>query len=109
MMNNNKNPDKSLINIQDISSPSNRSEQDSLPFPYLDLSPNSELIAQGWERRFMLGPDRLDETCELYTELGYEVHKQLVEPPVDNQTCFECQTVACKDYVTIYTRKIKNS
>ncbi len=80
-------------------------DQTVQPFPYLDLSPNSELVSQGWDRRFMVGPDRVEETNQLYRELGYEVLNEPVSPSELNEICKACQTLACSDYVVIYTRK----
>lgn len=83
--------------------------EDRQLFPYLDLSPNSELLSQGWERRFMAGPDRLEEANQLYRELGYEVLNERVLPTELNEICKACQTLACAHYVVIYTRKLISS
>jgi hypothetical protein len=84
-------------------------DQEISPFPYLNQSPDPALVSQGWQRRFMVGPDRLEETHKLYLELGYEVHHEPVKPAEFNEICQECQTLACDDYVTIYTRPNKPS
>jgi hypothetical protein len=75
--------------------------------PNLDLPPNPELVAQGWERRFMADPDRAEETTRLYEELGFEVRKEPVKTSELSDICSDCGLVACKTYVTIYTRKQK--
>jgi hypothetical protein len=80
-------------------------DQENALFPYLDRAPNPALASQGWERRFMAGPDRLDETIQLYQDLGFEVHQEPIKPNEFNEICQDCQTLACDDYVTIYTRK----
>ena len=84
-------------------------DQEYSLFPYLDLSPNPELSSQGWDRRFMVGPDRVKEANQLYRELGYEVLNEPVRPSEFNEICKECQTIACNDYVIIYTRKAISS
>lgn len=76
-------------------------------FPYLDRAPDPELVSQGWERRFMVGPDRLDESMQIYQELGFEIRQEPVRPVEFHDICQACQTLACNDYVTIYTRKIE--
>lgn len=83
-------------------------DQDNDLFPYLDRAPNPELVSQGWERRFMVGPDRLDESMQIYQELGFEIRQEPVKPDEFHEICQDCQTLACNDYVTIYTRKKNN-
>lgn len=80
-------------------------EQGNDLFPYLDRAPNPKLTAEGWERRFMVGPDRLDESMQIYQELGFEIRQEPVRPVEFHEICQDCQTLACDDYVTIYTRK----
>lgn len=96
------NPSSPLIQIE-------AQDQEQSPFPYLNRSPDPALVSQGWERRFMVGPDRLEETNKLYQELDYEIHLEPVKPAEFNEVCQECQTLACDDYVTVYTRKNKPS
>lgn len=71
----------------------------------------TELIKQGWERRFFASEPRLSEMAEMYEETGFEVHLEplsAVEEP-DNAS-EECQ--GCKiclegfedEYKVIYTR-----
>jgi len=92
------NAPSTLIQIESL-------DQEHSLFPYLDLSPNPELISRGWDRRFMVGPDRVKEANQLYRELGYEVLNEPVRPSEFNEICKDCQTIACNDYVIIYTRK----
>ncbi len=63
------------------------------------------LIADGWVRRHLVGPDRAQESIELYTSLGYEVKAQKLTPADFGPKCSECASVACRSYVLIYTRK----
>jgi hypothetical protein len=74
-------------------------------FPDLDLQADPELVAQGWERRFMADPLQVKEATRLYKELGFEVHQEPVKPDEFNAVCAECSLTACKTYLTIYTRK----
>ncbi len=72
--------------------------------PDTELPPRPELIAQGWERRFMAGAGRAKEAVELYTAMGFEVH---LEPILASDLSDECQgcTLATNFFVTVYTRK----
>ncbi len=80
----------------------------SSSFPELDLPPDPVLVAQGWVRRFMADPLRAEETTRLYLDLGFEVHSEPVKPDELSAECGDCRLIACKTYVTIYTRKPTN-
>ena len=73
--------------------------------PLLDFPPDPELVAQGWERRFMADPIRAKESAELYRSLGFEVLSRPVQPAELSAECSDCKLVVCSAYVTIYTRK----
>ena len=73
--------------------------------PDLDFPPDPELVAQGWERRFMADPIRAKESAELYRSLGFEVLTQSVRSAELSAECSDCKLVVCSAYVTIYTRK----
>jgi len=73
--------------------------------PDLDFEPDPELVAQGWERRFMADPIRAREAIHLYTELGYEVCTKTIKPEELSTVCGNCRLAVCRAYVTIYTRK----
>ena len=70
-----------------------------------------ELVAEGWERRFVATEPRLQEAVELYEEIGFDV---LLEPlPTEEELkgagCEESGCTACFDvdrerYKIIYTR-----
>lgn len=62
------------------------------------------LVTQGWERRHMVGPDRAEESRELYESLGFEVILRAVSPVDFGADCRECGA-ACNGWVTIYTRR----
>ena len=69
------------------------------------LSVNPDLIAQGWERRFISDGRRAKEMVDLYTELGYEVHLEPVDQQEFRDECEDCGIVALLKFVTLYTRK----
>jgi len=70
-----------------------------------------ELLAEGWERRFVATEPRLKEAVELYESIGFDV---LLEPlPTEEEMkgagCEEAGCSACFDvnrerYKIIYTR-----
>jgi hypothetical protein len=71
----------------------------------LDFPPDPELIAQGWERRFMADPARAKEAVALYTELGYEVRAEPIRQVEMGPDCGDCRVATYMGFVTIYTRK----
>jgi hypothetical protein len=74
-----------------------------------------DLLAEGWERRFVATEPRLREAVELYEEIGFDV---LLEPlPREEELkgagCEESGCTACFDvdrarYKIIYTRTKEN-
>jgi len=69
------------------------------------IAADPELIAAGWERRYLADPDRAREAVELYTSLGYEVKAQKLTPADFDASCGDCPAHVCQAYVLIYTRK----
>jgi hypothetical protein len=63
----------------------------------------AELVAQGWTRRFVDAPPRLQEAVQLYQSLGYEV---LLEPQPPEDLDDECKgcAIALGLYRVIFTR-----
>ena len=76
--------------------------------PNLDILPDPDLVAKGWERRFMADPNRLQESTAIYKELGYEIHIEPVKPEELSTVCGDCRLVACSAFSTIYTRRKPN-
>jgi len=70
---------------------------------------NPELVADGWERRFLADEARAKEAFDLYTSLGYEVKSQKLTPNDFGPLCGDCQSAACQLYVMIYTRKTNSN
>ncbi len=69
------------------------------------LEPDPELVAQGWERRFMGDARRVEEAVALYEEMGFEVHTQPVKPVELGDDCDGCRLVVALQFKTIYTRR----
>lgn len=65
-----------------------------------------ELIREGWTRRFIGGPPRLQEMVELYKSLGYEVWLEPQAPEEFRDECEDC-TLALRFFRVVYTRKQK--
>ena len=63
-----------------------------------------ELIAEGWVRRFLVGPDRQAEVTELYVSLGYEVRLEKLQPEAFAEECGNCPQAICSSYLLLYTR-----
>jgi hypothetical protein len=71
-----------------------------------------ELVAAGWERRFIACEPRLSEMVAIYKEIGFEI---LLEPlpskeEMDRSGCEESGCTACYDadperYRIIFTRQ----
>jgi hypothetical protein len=78
---------------------------DSSSIPLLDFPADPELVADGWERRFMADPPRAEEARIIYTELGYEVRAEAIKPSELSVLCGDCRLATCKAYVTLYTRR----
>lgn len=64
-----------------------------------------ELLAQGWEKRFIACEPRLSEFVDLYRSIGYDVH---LEPLAEREEecgeclkCFELEREKCR---IIFTR-----
>lgn len=58
----------------------------------------------GWVRRFVGAPPRLDEMVELYRRLGHEVRLERPDPAELGDGCEEC-AVATALFRVIYTRR----
>ena len=71
----------------------------------LEVNGDPALLAQGWERRTMTEPHRVDELRELYTSLGQEVLVQPLAAADFKASCAGCAETACDSYVLVYTRK----
>lgn len=79
--------------------------QATAPMPALQFAADPALTAAGWVRRFMTDPARLTEVFDLYRESGHEVHVEPVRSSELSSACGDCGVLACREYVTVYTRK----
>lgn len=64
---------------------------------------DAALASEGWERRFVASPPRLQEAIELYESLGLEVHS---DPVTDEELAEECRgcVLAATLFRVLYTR-----
>lgn len=65
-----------------------------------------ELVAEGWTRRFVGGPPRLNEMLQMYKELGFEVWLEPQTPDEFAEECADC-TLALMLFRVIYTRPMQ--
>lgn len=63
------------------------------------------LVAQGWERRFVIEGRRAEEFAELYRQLGLEVRLEPLDTSHLPNGCSECQLVMLLQFRAVYTRK----
>ncbi len=69
------------------------------------LQADSELVSEGWERRFIADVRRAEEAMELYEQLGYEVRAEHAQAEELGDDCDDCQLFLLLQFKTIYTRK----
>lgn len=69
------------------------------------LAADPELVAQGWERRFVTDAARMDEVVALYQDLGYDVRAEPMRHTEFNEQCNECELANLLRFRTIYTRR----
>ena len=74
--------------------------------PNLDRPPDPQLVAEGWERRFMTQRARLAEYTDLYTSLGFDVRAEPVRSDEVDRECNDCRLILYQQIVTLYTRKL---
>ena len=83
---------------------------DDLPvlpsLPPFERPPDPALVAEGWDRLFMADSQRLKEYTELYASMGYEVRAEKVKPEEISDQCADCALLICRQFLTLYTRKI---
>lgn len=64
----------------------------------------AELSRDGWQRRFVAAPPRLEEAVELYRALGLEVHLEPLLPSELDPRCAGC-SLALYVFRAVYTRR----
>ena len=67
------------------------------------IKSEAELVAEGWTRKFVGGPPRLNEMVELYKSLGFEVWLEPQELSEFADECEDC-TLALIFFRVVYTR-----
>ncbi len=67
--------------------------------------PQSSAPEDGWERRFVAGPERAREAVELYAQAGFEVLAVPAEPEDLGDGCDSCPLVEAGRFRVIYTRR----
>lgn len=63
-----------------------------------------ELAREGWSRRFVGGPPRLQEVIDLYQSLGFEVWLEPQSVEEFGEECGGC-TLALRLFRVVYTRR----
>jgi hypothetical protein len=69
------------------------------------MTTDSELQAQGWERRSVLSEPRLSEAVELYEQLGFEVMQLPLDPQNMPEGCSACYQKDIGKYRIVYVRR----
>jgi len=68
------------------------------------LQANPALLAEGWERRFVIEGARVAEYVRLYESLGFEVIAEPVHAEGAQDDCTDCRIIAFLEFRLIYTR-----
>ena len=82
---------------------------DRMAAPGLNKPPDPKLVAEGWERRFMIDKRRVAEYTELYQALDYEVRVEPVRNEEVDPECGDCALVMHQIFATLYTRRLGSS
>ncbi len=77
---------------------------DGQPLVFGGVLPNRDLEAEGWVRRNLSDPSRIDEVVGLYESLGHEVRVEKLSANDFAEECESCALSVCSSYVMIYTR-----
>lgn len=83
---------------------SNNCHADHSNVPGCVSPPDPELIAEGWERRFIADAKRAQDAIEMYGELGYNVRLEPVNATALSEACSGC-LIAFAQFCVVYTRK----
>jgi hypothetical protein len=76
--------------------------------PTRPVRPKDALLADGWTRRSLVGPDRAQELSDTYSQLGFEVHLRSLAPVDITDCCTHCSATLCTSYVVVYTRPARS-
>ncbi len=64
-----------------------------------------ELVAQGWQRRFIGDARMAKESAETYQDLGFEVRLEPIDADNLKDECGGCK-IAFQAFKAVYTRKV---
>lgn len=68
------------------------------------LPQDPELVAQGWQRRFIGDARMANESAETYKDLGFEVRLEAMDADKLKDECSGCK-VAFQAFKAVYTRR----
>ncbi len=68
------------------------------------LSADPDLVAAGWELRFIADGHRMPEARELYEQIGFEVRAEPLPGTDDPDECSSCEDIV-QHFHAIYTRR----
>ena len=71
--------------------------------PGVDADP--QLVAQGWEMRFVTDGQRASEVVDLYRQLGFEVRLEPLRGAGAEGDCTDCRLVQALHMAMVYTRR----
>ena len=77
---------------------------EELPGDVPECPRHPDLLAAGWVRRFLVSPDRVNESMAIYTEMGLEVRAEKLRPEDFGPARVGCSREICHEYLMIYTR-----
>lgn len=83
---------------------SNNCQADYRNIPGCMSPPDPELIAAGWELRFIVDAKRAQDAVEMYVELGQEVHVESLALAELREECHGCLAIL-QQLKAVYTRK----
>jgi len=69
------------------------------------LPPDPQLVAEGWERRFVADARMARDATDSYRELGYEVKLLPVDAESLKDECAGCKALFAQ-FHAVYTRKL---
>ena len=68
------------------------------------LTPEENLIKEGWQKQATYDEPRLSEMVDMYKEIGFEVHLEPFNAANENG-CTDCMASFPEQFKTIYTRR----
>jgi len=70
-----------------------------------DVDADPQLVAQGWERRFVTDGQRASEVVDLYRQLGFEARLEPLRAEGAEGDCADCRLVQILHMAMVYTRR----